>query len=129
MWWSDKRREPVDKRRESEVCESVRELDEFDEGKAGSACRSWVGGVWGGRGCSAPEKMSVREDLSEPTELRCQGGWHAVDELFWVCFLLAIERTRPTGANKEEWHAANDLFFFVFPSEPDAAVSCEGRLR
>ena len=46
----------MDRRRESEVCESVRELEEFDEG-GGRACRSWVS-VCGvvGRGRGAPEK-------------------------------------------------------------------------
>ena len=45
----------MDRRRESEVCESVRELDEFDEG-GGSACRSWVSVCVVGRGRGAPEK-------------------------------------------------------------------------
>ena len=47
----------MDRRRESEVCESVRELDEFDEG-GDSACRSWVSVCVVGRGRGAPEKRS-----------------------------------------------------------------------
>ena len=47
----------MDRRRESEVCESVRELDEFDEGGR-SACRSWVSVCVVGRGRGAPEKRS-----------------------------------------------------------------------
>eukprot|EP00315_Gephyrocapsa_oceanica_P035924 CAMPEP_0185432692 /NCGR_PEP_ID=MMETSP1365-20130426/19602_1 /TAXON_ID=38817 /ORGANISM="Gephyrocapsa oceanica, Strain RCC1303" /LENGTH=57 /DNA_ID=CAMNT_0028037077 /DNA_START=46 /DNA_END=216 /DNA_ORIENTATION=- len=49
----------MDKRRESEVCESVRELDEFDEW-GGSAVRSWVSVCVVGRGRSAPEKKEER---------------------------------------------------------------------
>ena len=48
----------MDRRRESEVCESVRELDEFDEGGGDSACRSWVSVCVVGRGRGAPEKRS-----------------------------------------------------------------------